>query len=256
MPRLMVADEDTQVLNVPGPGNFQFSAIRPEKLGASEYTLATIVCDITGSVNPFSKELRDMIIAIVESCKKHPREENLLLRLVLFNSMVGVHEVHGFLNLSAINPNDYDTLNPGGGTPLFDATYSSIGATLKYAENLALQDFDVNGCVYIITDGDNKQGSTSPGMIAKQCEEAIQSEDLLSLTTILIGIFDPNDKIRTQQVSQYLDRFHKEAKLSQYVDAGDATPQKLAKVAGFVSESISSNSQALANKTVSQPLTF
>ena len=47
-----------------------------------------------------------------------------------------------------------------------------------------------------------------------------------------------------------------EAGLSQFVDAGDATPQRLAKLAQFVSQSISLQSRALGSGAPSQPLTF
>ena len=91
MPKLM-AQDDTQVINIAGPGTFQFSAVRIENLGATEYTLATIVCDISGSVMRFADELLNCIKAIVEACQKSPRAENLLLRLLLFNDdLVEIH---------------------------------------------------------------------------------------------------------------------------------------------------------------------
>lgn len=255
MPRMM-ANEESMVVDIPGPGNFQFSAIRPDTLGGTEYTLVTIVCDITGSVSPFAKELRDCVISIVKGCKKHDRVENLMLRLVLFNTTVGVQEVHGFLNVSRIIPDDYEELLPDGGTPLYDATYSSIGATLKYAKTLTDKNFDVNGCVYIITDGDDNRSKLTPKYIAELTQQAVVGEDIESLITVLIGIFDPHNQQQAQYISGLLDKFHKEAQLTQYVDAGDATPQKLAKLANFVSESVSSQSQALGSSTASQPLTF
>jgi hypothetical protein len=255
MPRLMATDE-SMVLDIPGPGNFQFSAIRPEHLGATEYTLVTIVCDITGSVARFSKELREMIVSVVKGCQLNARAENILVRLVLFNSRIGIEEVHGFLNLSQINPNDYKELRPDGTTPLYDATYSSIGATLKYAETLDKQDFDVNGCVYIITDGDDNASTVGPNYIAELIEKATTTEQLQSLLTVLIGIFNPNDPVTAKHMSKRLDIFHKEGKLTQYIDFGDATPKKLAKLANLISESVSSSSQALADGVPSQPLTF
>ena len=86
MPKLMNNDDDMNTISVPGGGGFQFSAIRPENLGASEYTLVSIVCDISGSVDSYKDELLKCIKTIVEACKKSPRAENLLIRLLLFNS--------------------------------------------------------------------------------------------------------------------------------------------------------------------------
>jgi len=92
MPRLMGKNDNNQVIATPGPGNFQFSAVRIEDLGATEYTLVTIVCDISGSVMSFADELLHCIKTIVIASQKNPRSENLLLRLLTFNHEI--HEIH------------------------------------------------------------------------------------------------------------------------------------------------------------------
>jgi stage V sporulation protein SpoVS len=53
-----------------------------------------------------------------------------------------------------------------------------------------------------------------------------------------------------------LEDFQKDAGLTQFIDVGDGTPQRLAKLAGFVSKSVSSQSQAIGSGSVSQPVTF
>jgi hypothetical protein len=251
MPKLMPT-ESNALFSVAGPGNFQFSAIRIDHLGASEYTLVTVVCDVTGSVSDFADELLKMIKTVVEACKKNPRAENLLLRVTLFNSKIGIAEIHGFKLLSEIDPNkDYQPLTPDGSTPLYDAAYDAIGATLTYSKQLRTQDFDVNGCIYIITDGDDNASKMKTKNIKDQIDQATQKETIESLITILVGInmTDPSMKKR-------LDTFHIESHLTQFVDAGSATPQKLAKLANFVSQSISSQSQALGTGMPSQKLVF
>ena len=57
-------------------------------------------------------------------------------------------------------------------------------------------------------------------------------------------------------VKKALEAFPKDAYLSQFVDIGDATPGKLAKLANFVSESVSSQSQALGSGAPSQAINF
>jgi hypothetical protein len=252
MPKLM-QDDNTQEMQIAGPGNFTFSAIRIEDLGATEYTLVTIICDVTGSVRKFKNELLSAIKTIIKACKKNPRSENLLIRYVLFNT--DVMEIHGFLPLSSIDENDYEQLNPQGMTALYDAVFSGVGATLKMAESLSTKDYDVNGCVYIITDGDNNAGGSVASMIRDQVDKALSGEEIESLITILIGIFDPKSPDK-KYFSDKLDAFKNEANLSQYVDAGDATASNLAKLANFISESISSQSQALGTGQASQPLVF
>jgi len=253
MPRLMATD-DTQVITIPGPGNFQYSAIKIEKLGATEYTLFTNVVDISGSVAPFKDQLRQCIIATVKACQKHARSENILYRLLLFNHQI--YEVHGFKLLDEIDPeNDYEELKPDGMTALFDATYDAVSATIEFGRRLTKQDFDVNGIVCIITDGMNNRGSMTPNEIKKKITVELAKEKIQSLITILVALHDPNlDWSDDVQVA--LSEFQVQAELTQFVDIGEATPAKLAKLANFVSESVSSQSTALSTGVPSQTLQF
>jgi len=253
MPKLMQQDDNTQEMKIAGPGNFTFSAIRIEDLGASEYTLVTIICDVTGSVRDFADELLKMVKTVVKACKKNARAENLLLRYVLFNN--NVMEVHGFLPVMCINEDDYEQLRPAGTTALYDAAFSGIGATLKMAETLSAQDFDVNGCVYIITDGDDNASSSSPSMIKDQNDRALNKEEIESLTSIVIGITDKNAPDKAYFVGK-LDALCTEAGITQFINAGDATAATLAKLGNLISQSISSVSQTLGSGQASQPLVF
>lgn len=247
MPKLMATD-DMDVHNIPGPGTFQFSAVRPENLGATEYTLVTVVVDTTGSVRDFAGDLLKMVKNIVGACRKSPRADNLMLRLVTFNA--NVIEAHGFKPLNTIQENDYNDFNPTGMTALYDAAFSSIAATIQYAQTLVDQDFDVNGAVYIITDGADNVSVSSPKRIAKQIDSIIKDETgIESLITVLVGV-------NASDCDSYLKRFKDEAGLTQYVNVGEASPQRLAKLAAFVSKSISSQSQALGTGAASQPLSF
>jgi len=243
---------DLEVIKIAGAGSFQFSAIRPEDLGATEYTLVTIVVDITGSVQYFSSDLLKCVKQIVEACKKSPRAENLLIRIVTFNYCDNIQELHGFKLLSLIDPNDYKSFKCDGMTALFDASYESIAATLTYSKSLIDQDYYCNGCIYIITDGvDNNSKVATKDMIKKKLLESTKNEVIESLITVLIGINTTDDECK-----KFLEKFKNDSDLTQYVDVGEATPQKLAKLAGFVSKSISSTSQALGTGTASQPLIF
>lgn len=242
-----------QEMTIPGPGTFVFSAIKPDDLGATEYTLVTIVLDKTGSVEPFADDLLKMLKTIVEACKKNPRAENLMLRLILFDTQI--NEIHGFKTLAEINADDYDPIRPNGMTALFDATYSASGATLQYGKTLADQDFDVNAAMYIITDGMDNHSTMTPREIAEKIQKAKTGEEIESLVSILVGLHDPNLSWE-QDTKDALEAFQKEAEIDQFVDIGDATPQRLAKLANFVSESISSQSQALGSGGPSSQMTF
>ncbi len=243
MPRL---DKDMELGTINGLAVFKFSGVRTDKLEATEYTLVTIAVDVTGSVIGFENDLRQALIAAVEACQKSPRSDNLLLRVLQFSTRVGIDELHGFKPLAEIDPQvNYPEFEPDGLTPLYDAVYSSVGAMNAYARKLADDDFLANGIVFIITDGMDNHSAATPAMIKQEIEKARHNEDLESLVTVLIGI-------NAQDCAQWLTDFKQEASLDQYIDVGEATRGKLAKLAAFISQSISSQSQALGTGGPSQ----
>jgi uncharacterized protein YegL len=232
---------DMQTVQLPGAGNFQFSAIRPAALGATEYTLVTIVVDITASVEAYRKELLETIKSVIKACQRHPRADNLMARLVLFNTKRT--EIHGFVPLSQIDPADYKPLKCSGSTALYDAVYDAVAATNAYAQTLFSQDFDVNAAIYIITDGEDNASGVKPAEIADQVKQAAAREFLQSLVTVLVGI-----NTMSVNAAAYLRLFKDEAKISQYVDVAQADATGLAKLAQFVSKSISLQSQSLGTR--------
>jgi uncharacterized protein YegL len=242
--------DDMETFNIPGAGSFQFSAVRLDPVkAASEYTLVSIVLDISGSVEDYAVALKQVVQTIIEACKKSPRAENLMVRLLTFNDQLD--EIHGFKLLNQIDPADYKDFKPQGMTALYDAAYSAIGATTTLSKSLIDQEYDCNGAIYIITDGMNNHSVNTPQTIKEKVAEAKKQETIESLVTVLVGITP--DK----QISSYLESFKDEAGLNAYVDLGEATPGKLAKLAQFVSRSISSQSKSLGTGTSSnQSLVF
>ncbi len=247
MPRLM--DSSAMVVGqIDGMQGFKFSGVRTEKLGATEYTLVTIAVDVTGSVWSFEQELLETLVIAVEACQKSPRSDNLLLRVIKFSSMFGngVDELHGFKPLTEIDAkNDYQALDPGGLTPLCDACFSAIGAMNAYGQKLVDDDFGVNAIAFIITDGGENASVATMKMVRDEAEKAVTGEIVESMVSVLIGI-------NATEYKYELEQFQKEAGLTQYIDAGKATKAKLAKLADFVSQSVSSQSQALGTGGPSQ----
>lgn len=244
MPRLK--DETMETGTVRGMQAFQFSATKIKHLGATEYTLFTVAVDATGSVSGYEAELRKCLITAVESCQKSPRSMNLLLRVLYFSTSFknGVEEVHGFKPLQDIDPNSYPEIHPSGLTPLYDAAFSAIGATNAYAKRLRSQDFEVNGIVVVITDGDDNYSKATTSMIKTEVERANRQEEIESLVSVAVGI-------NAQGLRSRLEILETEAGMK-YIDAGDATKSKLAKLAGFISQSVSSQSQSLGTGGPSQ----
>jgi len=220
--------------------NYGFSAVKIDELGAPEYTLVTVAQDVSGSVYEYADEMESCIKTILESCQKSPRAENLMLRLLAFNDRLD--EVHGFRLLNTVNASDYDKIiNPDGGTALFDAVQSAVEATKDYGEILHDQDFGVNAIVFIVTDGDDNSSRASAASVKRAVTDAMRSEKLESITVVLVGVGEDS------YVKTYLDQFQQDAGITQFISIGDATPSKLAKLANFISRSISSTSQALSN---------
>ncbi|TAI67627.1 VWA domain-containing protein [Bradyrhizobium sp. Leo170] len=245
MPRLDGTDVETHTVG----SNFSFTGARIEGLGATEYTLVDIEVDMSGSVSSFRPDLIAAVKTAVDACGKSPRSDNLLIRVAAFSTMYpkGVNEVHGFIPLTNIDVASYDTLQPGGGTPLFDACYSGIGASNAYAKMLYDQEFNANAISFFITDGEDTHSAMRPAQIRAEVELAQREEYLESHVSVLIGI-------NASSCSGALRDFQREAGITQYIDAGDATKGKLAKLAQFVSQSISSTSQALGTGGPSQSI--
>lgn len=245
MPRLN--QDDLQ--NFQG-GHYGFSAVGIENLGASEYTLVTIIADRSSSTTGFQSAMEECLKQIIKSCQQSPRADNLMIRLLAFATHK--EEIHGFKLLSQCNLSDYDgVLSPQGSTALNDATIDGIEALANYGKSLQQNDFEVNGIVFVITDGEENTSTFRIDEVKRSFESAVRSENLESLLSILIGV-----NITDPHASRELNRFKTEAGFSQYVELDNANQKTLAKLAAFVSKSISSQSQALGSGSVSQTLTF
>ena len=249
MPRLM--DKDlANITSMQTASNFRFSAVKLDELGASEYTLVSIIIDVSSSVSPYKDDIEDMLKTVIESCKKSPRAENLMVRFTTFNA--NLNEMHGFRLLSDISDDEYSNIiRTGGTTALFDATYEGIEATHQYSKQMYDKvDLLTNAIVFIITDGADNQSNNAPVQVATLVDDITREESLESIITVLIGI----DK--DPAVKNFLTTFKDNANLDKYVSVGEATPSKLAKLAEFVSQSISSQSQSLGSGSASSILNF
>ena len=237
---------------------FGYTSISIDKLGATEYTIVGIAVDKTTSVEDFKDELEQMLEASINSCKKSPRAMNLLVRSAAFSAAYGkvnnVEELHGFTLLSSLDASQFNgTIDPCGSTPLYEATHEMIESVHDYSNKLYDQkELICNAIIFIITDGDdNASKYTTPADIKKTISDIRREEKLESIRTILIGVNDIDSHFK-----QRLETFKNEAELDEYVSVGDVTQGKLAKLAQFVSQSVSSTSQALGTGAPSQPIDF
>lgn len=248
MPRL----NDSKMVNKKSAaGSYGYSAVRLEHLGASEYTLVTIVQDVSSSVTDYKKDMEACLKEIVKSCTQSARSDNLMIRFLQFADELD--ETHGFKMLEQCAPADYErVLKVGGCTALYDAAENAIAATAGYGKDLTDNDFSVNGIVFIITDGcDNRSTSTVNG-VRKALQSTIREEALESMVSVLIGVGTKDSR----QVSKMLKEFKKQAGLTQYVELERADAKSLGSLAQFVSQSISCQSQALGTGGPSQQISL
>ena len=138
-----------------------------------------------------------------------------------------------------------------GMTPLWDATLESIDTVESYAQTLSDQDYFCNGLVVVITDGCENSSSrvTRMSQITDAMAKIRKNESLESIKTILIGVNDAD-------LMDELTEFKNEAGFDEYISISDANPSSLAKMANFISQSISSTSQSLGSGGPSKAVNF
>lgn len=223
---------------------YTFNGTSVDDLGATEYTIVTILVDVSGSLNGQERELERMVREVVKTLNVSPRKDNLLVRVVKFNEKDS--EVHGFKLLSQININDYDnTISCSGSTCLYDAVINAITATDGYVKTLHQNDYFCNGLIFIITDGEDVGSSNQPSAVATGIANLRKTEMLESLNVILIGM--------TGNVSSTsLTDFQQQGGLSGYIEFGTVNHNSLGKLASFISKSITVVSQSLGSGSAPQ----
>lgn len=231
--------------------NFGFSATRIEDLSdASEYTLVTLAIDESTSISEFKNDIENCVKEVVKSCQAHPKSGNLLFRVINFAS--DKREIHGFKLINTCQLSDYDNfVLPNGMTMLFDTVKNGIKAEATYGASLTEEGYKVNGLLVIITDGCDNMSSSIPEDIKREISNIYLEESLTNFTSILIGV-----NINSQIVADHLQDFKERANLNQFESIEDANAKTFSRIAGFISQSISSASQNINNSGPSQQLSI
>lgn len=249
MPKLMNVDASVAAKTMHG---FDYTSIAVEKLGATEYTFVHIVTDKTTSVGAFKVQLEKMIGASVGSCRNSARALNLLIRTTAFNSN-GIDELHGFTLLNSIDPDSYvGTIHPGGITNLYTASLEAVEATDEYVQSLfdAQRICNANAIIFFITDGDDNasdQDQVCEDDVKTAINKIKRSEVLESIRTILIGVNDDEYK-------HELETFKDNVGIDEYIPMGEVTESKLAKLAEFISQSVTDTDTSRGTGQPSQPI--
>lgn len=247
MPKL---NADTMVNNPNfGVSGYGFSAVKLDALGASEYTLVVLAADNSGSVVPFAKGIEQAVSATVDSCRKSPRADNLLLRYLTFANTM--EEQHGFKPLPDCAPEDYvGTIAPHGTTALYDTCFNAVESLGAFGATLTRSDFRANGILFVITDGEDVGSKMTRNSVRDAVAKLRREESLDSILLILIGVNVGGS------TASYLTGFSTDVGFDQFVPLSDASAATLARLAQFISRSVSSQSQALGSGGPSQTLVF
>ena len=230
--------------------NFGYSGVPIGAVELSEMTLATLVIDESGSIMSFRQEMVNAVKEIIKALRNAPRRDNLMLRTVTFSN--NLSEFHGYKPLMECNEDDYNNIiRAGQMTALFDATENAMSAHTDYSRQLTEMGYDVNGIVVVITDGWENHSGCKIQDVKKSIENATKSEAMTSLVSILIGV-----DIQEPEVETALKKFKEDAGIQQFVAVNDASAKTLSKVANFVSQSISQQSQNISGSGPSQPISL
>lgn len=231
-------------------GNFGYSAAKLDHLanvGGAEFTLVTILSDVSSSVQGFKVEmeacLRNSISELIEWAGKAGKENAVMFRWVTFGSTV--EEQHGFRLLAECDPGDY-RLDVGGQTHCYEAATKALRATGDYALRLAKADWMVNALTIPITDGQEYPGDRAfplSGVKEALVEMCETHEGIESHVGILVGV----NTAGNDPVKGYLAKFEAEAGWDHMRTIEEATADGLADLTQLIVSSVSSQSQGIGS---------
>lgn len=220
---------------------YGFSATRVDHLGAAEWTLVAIACDVSGSVGGFERDIEGVLESVAEACRLSPRADHLMLRAVAFDQ--ALREVHGYKPLTDVRPGDYaGALAIGGSTALHDAAHNTVGSLVAYAQALTARGMAVNALLFVITDGEDNASTLGADAVKTAIADAVTAEALESIETVLVGV-----NTASTGAGRALMDFSARAGFDHFLDLARADARTLAGLADFVSTTIAARSMLLGS---------
>lgn len=223
-------------------GRFGFTAIKEADLNAFEYTLIQIVVSVDHStLFPYSA-IERLVSAAVKAASPLNRRNNLMFRLLVSGAVP--QEVHGFRLLPECDHARCRGLSEADtSADLIDTILNSIEALANYARFLTQRCYLANGILIVITDGMNNMSSRSLNEARKALAQAVNGEDLESLTSLLVGIC--HERCARSRSSMTLRQYKNCLGFTYDVELDDNDDAAL--LAGFVSTMVSSVCHALGS---------
>lgn len=130
-----------------------FQSQDPATLAEVEYTLASIVIDLSGSVFRYVHDLKEALKTLIMSLRNHSRRKFMMIQVLGFQDD-RVIDIQGFTQVEQI---DVDAvlrqITCNGYTPLYDGIARGLETLEVYATSLSQQSFTANGVLFVLTDG-------------------------------------------------------------------------------------------------------
>lgn len=271
-------------------GAFGFSGVNLDELdeiGVTQYSLFGLAFDRSGSTYSYTTPMERAANIILKASKLNPRADNMMIRSLAFSeSAVEIPpNLPGFQLLHDLAPGDFDPKNdsdlpatfsgqlgPQGSTALIEAGVNLADSIAEYGGRMVDDnDYLVNGGMFIMTDGLNNAGKFqatdgSDNHHLKEAMARIMSEEKLEsfqAFLIAVGVQEAHKRAALKQLAAdcgFTPIPHpdpakaKAGETVPFIDVVDVSADGLAKFAQWVSESISSTSQALGSGGPSQPV--
>lgn len=236
----MTETESSDLLTLSGTG-YHFTAILPENIKTDAICLASVLIDTSSSMDGEEQNLERCFEQAIQACDKAPNRDGIFIRITSFASTV--KELRPFIPPS---PTPLK-IHIGGMTALGRGILDSLRSTTQYAKVLSQGDYRCNAILIILTDGEETvdKPEQAVDMVQKELQTIRTEETLDSVLIILVGFRPSVGVMKTQQ--DFANAIG-----ARYIPLQDVNPQKLAKLANFVSQSISSQSKQIGTGQVTQ----
>ena len=261
----MSKSEPVQLPPVVFGGGFSYAPVPVLDYQEDHVTLFGSACDVTGSMRGHMPAVQRCLMSSIASLIDSPFADHLLVRVTEFDDPVRyagtkhgtVREIFPFTKLGDLMPDNLPKdpaeklavitdkvssmmpkMVPDGNTTLLDAIYDGIVTLDKQGREFRRERIKTNAILVVKTDGVDNASVKSIDDIRQALADLQKGSDAIeSIMLILIGIIAAVHAAELAELKEAVGFDH-------YIDAGDATPAALAKLQGYIVESVSSTSMA------------
>lgn len=237
--------QSLQSFMIPG-GNYGYTGAAVEDLTSFKNCLALTLFDESGSTRYFASQMEMAMAKITKFLRISSEADKIIQGHWQFDTEL--KEVLGLTPLPQIADDQFDGCWAGGGrTALYFGECRMMEILRDYARLQAEKRYICNGILITLTDGGNYTIDGDPGhefteeLVKRAFAETVTNEDLESVVSVLIGI-NPDDYIQ-KQLQEHADNVG----YTRYLPVEKADEATMAKIAGFISQSIQSQSQHIAS---------